>query len=115
LGVVATLVLLLRARAYANGSQAIALLTTGTISAGGILIGWMWAQSPFVRLLWMFGILVLVAAGALVTGVVFPNQRFSPPLRRTVEIIEAVCIATVLPLALGVMDLYTTLRHLNFK
>jgi type VII secretion integral membrane protein EccD len=115
LGVVATLVLLLRARAYANGSQAIALLTTGMISAGGILLGWMWTQSPFARLLWVFGILLLVGAGALVTGVVFPNQRFSPPLRRTVEIIEAVCIATVLPLALGVMDLYTTLRHVNFK
>jgi type VII secretion integral membrane protein EccD len=115
LGVVATMVLLLRARAYANGSQAIALLTTGMISAGGILLGWMWTQSPFARLLWVFGILLLVGAGALVTGVVFPNQRFSPPLRRTVEIIEAVCIATVLPLALGVMDLYTTLRHVNFK
>jgi hypothetical protein len=32
-----------------------------------------------------------------------------------VEIIEAICIASVLPLALGVMDLYTTLRHLNLK
>ena len=115
LGVVATLVLLLRARAYANGSQAVALLTTGMLSGAGILLGWMTTQSPLGRLLWVFGVLVLIAAGALVTGVVFPNQRFSPPLRRTVEIIEAICIATVLPLALGVMDLYTTLRHVNFK
>jgi type VII secretion integral membrane protein EccD len=115
MGVVATLVLLLRARAYANGSQAVALLTTGMLSGAGILFGWMTTQSPLGRLLWVFGVLVLIAAGALVTGVVFPNQRFSPPLRRTVEIIEAICIATVLPLALGVMDLYTTLRHVNFK
>ncbi|WP_091293673.1 type VII secretion integral membrane protein EccD [Amycolatopsis xylanica] len=115
LGVVATLVLLLRARSYANGSQAIALLTTGMISGAGILFGWMWAQSPMGRLLWVFGVLVIVAAGSLVVGVVFPNQRFSPPMRRTVEIIEAICIATVVPLALGVMDLYATLRHINFK
>ena len=115
MGVVATLVLLLRARAYANGSQAVALLTTGMLSGTGILLGWLTTQSPLGRVLWVFGVLVLIAAGALVTGVVFPNQRFSPPLRRTVEIIEAICIATVLPLALGVMDLYSTLRHINFK
>ncbi|GAA4540387.1 type VII secretion integral membrane protein EccD [Amycolatopsis samaneae] len=115
LGVVASLVLLLRARAYANGSQAIALLTTGMVSAAGILLGWIWTATPQSRVLYIFGALILVAAGSLVVGVIFPNQRFSPPLRRTVEIIEAICIATVLPLALGVMDLYTTLRHLNFK
>ncbi|MEV6910926.1 type VII secretion integral membrane protein EccD [Amycolatopsis sp. NPDC051071] len=115
LGVVATLVLLLRARAYANGAQAIALLTTGMVSGTGILLGWMWSASPLNRVLFVFGALLLIGAGALVVGVIFPNQRFSPPLRRTVEIFEAVFIATVLPLALGVMDLYTTLRHLNFK
>jgi type VII secretion integral membrane protein EccD len=115
LGVVATLVLLLRARSYANGSQAIALLTTGIASGAGIMIGWLGVQTATGRLLWVFGTLVLIAVAALVVGVIFPNQRFSPPLRRTVEIIEAICIATVLPLALAVMDLYSTLRHLNLK
>ncbi|WP_215549890.1 type VII secretion integral membrane protein EccD [Amycolatopsis sp. CA-230715] len=113
MGVVATLVLLLRGRAYANGSQAIALLATGMLAAAGIMVNWLFTQDTFGRLLWVFGSLVLIAAAALVVGVVFPNQRFSPPLRRTVEIIEAVCIATVLPLALAVMDLYSTLRHIN--
>jgi hypothetical protein len=85
------------------------------VSATGIAIGWLTTSSPQNRLLIVFGVLILLAAGSLVVGVIFPNQRFSPPLRRTVEIIEALCIASVLPLALGVMDLYTTLRHLNFK
>ncbi|MER6758770.1 type VII secretion integral membrane protein EccD [Amycolatopsis sp. NPDC000746] len=116
LGVVATLVLLLRARAYANGAQAIALLTTGMVAAAGILLGWLFfSATAEQRLLYVFGALILIAAAALVVGVVFPDQRFSPPLRRTVEIIEAICIAVVLPLALGVMDLYSTLRHLNLK
>ena len=61
----------------------------------------------------MFGALILIGAGALVLGVIFPEQRFSPPLRRTVEIIEAICIAVLLPLALAVMNLYGTLRHAN--
>ncbi|WP_020668392.1 type VII secretion integral membrane protein EccD [Amycolatopsis nigrescens] len=115
MGVVATLVLLLRARSYANGSQAIALLTTGMVSAGGILLAWLGVEDAFGRLLWVFSALILIAAGSLVVGVIFPNQRFSPPMRRTVEIIEAICIATVLPLALAVMDLYSTLRHISFK
>ncbi|SFQ62648.1 type VII secretion integral membrane protein EccD [Amycolatopsis arida] len=113
--VVATLALLLRARTYANGSQAVALLTTGMVSAGGILLGWLFSEDPFGRVMWVFGALVLVAAAALVVGVIFPNQRFSPPMRRSVEIIEAICIATVLPLALAVMDLYSTLRHLDTR
>ena len=111
---VATMVLLLRARSYANGSQAVALLTTGMVSGAGILIGWLGTQTPTGRLLWVFAALVLIGAGALVIGVVFPNQRFSPPMRRTVEIFEAICIATVLPLALAVMGLYGTLRHISF-
>lgn len=109
----ATLVLLLRARTYANGSQAIALLATGMLSAAGILIGWMMVSDTVDRLLWVFGALVLIAAAALVFGVIFPEQRFSPPLRRTVEIIEAICIALLLPLALAVMNLYGVLRHAN--
>ncbi|GAB3486494.1 type VII secretion integral membrane protein EccD [Amycolatopsis cihanbeyliensis] len=112
-GVVATLALLLRARTYANGSQAVALLTTGMVSAGGILIGWLWTEDTFGRLLWVFGSLILLAAAALVLGVIFPNQRFSPPMRRTVEIIEAICVATVLPLALAVMDLYSAMRGIE--
>jgi hypothetical protein len=63
----------------------------------------------------VFGALLLVAAAALVLGVIFPGQKFSPPLRRGVDVFEAICIAAVLPLALAVMDLYSTLRHLNFK
>ncbi|SDD47719.1 type VII secretion integral membrane protein EccD [Actinokineospora iranica] len=114
LGVVATLVLLLRARTYANGSQAIALLSTGMVAAAGILIGWLTSADTFSRLLWVFGALVLIGAGALVLGVIFPEQRFSPPLRRSVEVFEAICIAIVLPLALAVMDLYATLRHVTF-
>jgi type VII secretion integral membrane protein EccD len=109
----ATLVLLLRARTYANGSQAIALLATGMFSAAGVMIGWLITSDTFGRLLWVFGSLVLIAAASLVFGVIFPEQRFSPPLRRTVEIIEAICIAVMLPLALAVMNLYGVLRNVN--
>ncbi|MEV4317578.1 type VII secretion integral membrane protein EccD [Actinocrispum sp. NPDC049592] len=115
LAVLVTLVLLLRGRTYANGSQAVALLATGMLSGGGVLIGWLVSTTASNRLLFVFGALVLIGALALVLGVVFPEQKFSPPLRRSVEVVEAICIASVLPVALAVMDLYATLRHLNFK
>ncbi|ETA66384.1 type VII secretion integral membrane protein EccD [Haloechinothrix halophila] len=113
LAVAATLALLLRARTYANGSQAIALLTMGVLASAGIMIGWTMTADWSTRLIWIFTILIVMAAGALVVGVIFPHQRFSPPLRRTVEIIEAICIAVVLPLALGVLGLYSELRSVG--
>ncbi|MBA8931506.1 type VII secretion integral membrane protein EccD [Kutzneria viridogrisea] len=112
--VVVTLVMLLRSRTYANGSQAVALLTSGIVSSAGVLIGWLVNSDPVGRLLWVFGTLALLGAAALVLGAVFPKQKFSPVLRRSVDIFEAICIAAVVPLALAVMDLYNTLRHLNF-
>jgi type VII secretion integral membrane protein EccD len=111
--VVVTLVMLLRSRTYANGSQAVALLASGIVAGGGVLAGWIALSDPFGRLLWVFGTLVLVGAAALVLGVAFPNRKFSPVLRRSVDVFEAVCIVAVVPLALAVMDLYSTLRHLN--
>jgi type VII secretion integral membrane protein EccD len=109
--IVVTLVLLLRGRAYANGAQAVALLSCGMLAGAGVLIGWLAASSPLGRLLFVFGALVVLGAAALVLGVIFPNQKFSPVLRRTVDVVEAVLIAAVLPLALAVMDLYVVMRQ----
>lgn len=114
LAAVATAVLLLRGRSYANGSQAIALLTTGMLSAAGLLIGWMYRADAFDRNLWVFAVLIIVAVGALVLGVVVPSQKFSPVLRRSVDLFEAVLIAAVLPLALAVMHLYSVVRTVHF-
>jgi type VII secretion integral membrane protein EccD len=114
LGVVVTAVLLLRARTYANGSQAIALLVTGMFAGLGLVVGWLQVADPLARMLWVFAALIVLGAGALVCGVVLPERRFSPVLRRTVEIFEAVLIAAVLPLALAVMDLYSVVRGVTF-
>jgi type VII secretion integral membrane protein EccD len=109
--IVVTLVLLLRGRAYANGAQAVALLSCGMLAGAGVLIGWLASSSPLDRLLFVFGALIVLGAAALVLGVIFPNQKFSPVLRRTVDVAEAVLIAAVLPLALAVMDLYVVMRQ----
>ena len=112
LGTVVAAVLLLRARSYANGSQAIALLISGMVTAAGLLIAWMASAEHFAWLLLVFCSLLGLAALALVLGVIFPRRRFSPVMRRSVDVTEAILIASVLPLALGVMDLYNTFRAL---
>lgn len=110
--VVVVAVLMLRARTYANGMQAGALLAAGLAAGGGLVIGWMLQASDATRLVWVFAAALLLAGLALVLGVVFPRRRFSPPLKRAVEVVEALLIASVLPLALGVMGLYATMRGL---
>jgi type VII secretion integral membrane protein EccD len=109
--VVAT-VLLLRARSYANGSQAAALMISGMVTIAGLLTGLLATAGQPASLLVGFAGLLGLAALALFLGVVVPHRRFSPVLRRSVDVIEAVLIASVLPLALGVLDLYNTFRAL---
>ncbi len=114
--VVIAAVLLLRGRNYANGSQAMALLLNGLLAAAGVTVGLLVqvAQSPTV-VAWSFPPMLLLGVLALVFGVVFPRRRFSPVQRRTVDLLEAVLIAAVLPLALAVMDVYMMIRDLNLN
>jgi hypothetical protein len=82
------------------------------VAAVGLALLLILVASPFVLLVFVFGGLIGGAALAVVLGVVFPTRHFSPPLRRSVDIAEAILIASVLPLALAVMDLYRAFRQL---
>jgi type VII secretion integral membrane protein EccD len=112
-GACVALVLLLRGRTYANGSQAMALLGTGILTAAGLLVGWLLEADATQRLLWVFGALVVVAVVTLLVGIVFPERRFSPVLRRSVDVIESLLIVAVVPLALAVLNLYSALRQVH--
>jgi ESX secretion system protein EccD len=112
LAAVVAAVLLLRARSYANGRQAITLLVSGMVAIAGLMAGLLaLARQPGLLLIGFGGLLVL-AMFALFAGVVLPQRRFSPVLRQSVDVTEAILIAAVLPLALGVLDLYQTFRAL---
>ncbi|MDR7302507.1 type VII secretion integral membrane protein EccD [Haloactinomyces albus] len=117
LAVVVSAVLLLRGRNYANGSQALALLLNGLLAALGVTTGLLlpMTTTPLDKLTWVFWPLLLLGGASIMFGVVFPHRRFSPVQRRSVDILEAILIALVLPLALGVMDVYMTIRDLNIS
>lgn len=88
-------VLMLRARTYANGVQAVALLLAGMGTAAGLLVGWIRQADAHTLTLWVFTSCGVLALLCLVLGVVFPQRRFSPVLRRSVELVEALLIAAV--------------------
>lgn len=111
-GPIVAAVLLLRARSYGNSWQTISLLVAGAGAAGGTLGVWMAQASETWLLIVGCGGSAVLAGLALVLGVAMPGQRFSPPMRRFVDIVEAVLIASVLPVALAVMDVYDTMREL---
>ncbi|RRO12933.1 type VII secretion integral membrane protein EccD [Saccharopolyspora rhizosphaerae] len=114
--IVVAAVLLLRGRNYANGSQALALLFSGLLASAGIAVGLLVqvADNPLYMAA-VFPPLLILGGLAVIFGVVFPNRRFSPVQRRMVDILEAVLIALVLPLALAAMDLYMAIRDLNLN
>jgi hypothetical protein len=82
------------------------------VAVAGMLGGLLVTAGQAGSLLAAFGLLLVLATLALVAGVALPRRRFSPVLRRSVDVVEAVLIAAVLPLALGVMDLYNIFRSL---
>ncbi|MGH3772813.1 MAG: type VII secretion integral membrane protein EccD [Pseudonocardiaceae bacterium] len=110
LGAVVAAVLLLRARSYPNGNQAIALLASGMAAVAGMMAELLVTPHEPNLLLAGFGGLLALATLALMTGVALPHHRFSPVLRRSVDVAEAALIASVLPLALGVLDLYHAVK-----
>ncbi len=112
LAAVVAAVLLLRARSYANGSQAIALLVSGMATVAGMMAGLLATGDQATLLLVGFGGLLALATFSLIAGLILPRRRFSPVARRSVDVMEAVLIAAVLPLALGVLDLYNAFRAL---
>lgn len=110
LAAVVAAVLLLRARSYPNGNQAIALMLSGMVTVTGLMIRLLVTAHDPGSLLAGFGGLLALSTLALVTGVALPRRRFSPVLRRAVDVAEAALIASVLPLALGVMQLYQAVK-----
>jgi len=76
-------VLLLRGRTYANGAQAVALLLTGMLTAGGLLAGWLVEATALTGWCWCSARSSWWAPARCDRHRV-PEQRFSPVLRRSV-------------------------------
>ena len=60
----------------------------------------------------LFAAAVVFAAGSVLISVVLPRVRVSPVMMRFVDFVESFVLIAILPLAAGVMNLYSFMRHL---
>ncbi len=109
LAVVCAAVLMFRGRTYASAEQATTLIAGGAAVLVALLIG---AAVSLDQPIVVFALAIALAVIALTLGIVAPNQTFSPPLRRSVELLEYGCVAAVIPLVCWVASLYSLMRGL---
>lgn len=102
--------LALRGRSYADLAQSALLIGGGAALALVIAVVVCVAEPQLT--VYGAAALIVLAASALVVGVVAPALDFSPVLQRTAEVCEYLAIAAIAPLAFWVMGLYTLMRQL---
>ncbi|ETD30819.1 type VII secretion integral membrane protein EccD, partial [Williamsia sp. D3] len=103
-------VLCLRGRSHADLAQAAVLIAAGAVGFAAV-VGEV-ALGPGDHVVVAAGAAAAVSVAALLCGVVAPRSSFSPVVRRTVEIIEYLLIATIVPLMFWIMNLYAAVRDL---
>ncbi|MFE3542322.1 type VII secretion integral membrane protein EccD [Nocardia sp. NPDC059177] len=110
LAAVTAIVLCLRGRSYADLVQAATLITAGTLIVLALFTGLGLGHDSFE---FAAVALLLVTAGAVIAfGVVGPHLEVTPVTRRMIEIFEYLLIITMIPLALWIMDVYSTARNI---
>jgi type VII secretion integral membrane protein EccD len=110
LALVIGIVLLFRGRTYANAEDAVTLFGGGAVVLIALLVGTGMVNDKYA--LGVFAVGVLVGMIALAVGVVAPHHSATPPVRRTIELLEYGFVAAVLPLVCWVANLYSTMRGL---
>lgn len=114
-GVAMIAALLLRLRSTPGRVLRIGMLVAGSLAGGGGLVLWAMrataADSEATTVL--AAVVGLALAGvATIAAAVGPRRRTSPLSGRSLDLLEGAMLITVLPLALGAINLYSTIRHL---
>ncbi len=109
LALVCAAVLMFRSRTYAGAEQAVILIVGGAAILLVMLVGMAFAVDLPLA---VFGAALVMLIGALILGIIVPNQSATPPMRRAAELIEYGFVAAVLPLVFWVTELYSLVRGL---
>ncbi len=108
---VIAVVLLLRARAHPEPRRKGTLLAAGTITVGTTFV--IAAVTTPQYALWIAAATVVPATTALHLGFVAPAVTTSPVAGRSVELLEYLAFAAIVPLACWVCDFYGAVRGLH--
>ena len=108
-GAVVVTALLLRVRSVSSRLARLGLIVAGLLAAALGLAGAVLA-APEQAVVIAGTVLVLTGIAVLLT-VFVPRRQLSPMTGRSIDIAENIVLVSVLPLALGAVDLYATVRH----
>ena len=106
-------VTLLRARPYLNREHRLPALISGTVSLVAVGIGAFVVAGPLLRLVAILGGALVIAAISIGYGIFGAGGRASPVAGRALDIIEALLIVMIVPLAAWVCGLYSWIRAIH--
>ncbi|SOD72414.1 type VII secretion integral membrane protein EccD [Jatrophihabitans sp. GAS493] len=111
LGGVCLAALALRSRSVAGLVPRVALqgIPLAALAAAGALAV---LTDPGNATPWLFAAGLGLTVVAIFISVVVPRVRLAPSTMRSVDFLESLVLISILPLAIGVMGLYSTMRHL---
>lgn len=113
LAAVLGVICLLRARLFTGRGQRAVLLVAGAVSLLADAVAATLDAHGLTRVL-AFAVpgvvLAIVLFGAAVT---LPGRRYAPPMSRAADVIEALLVLSVVPLALAVMGVYGAIRLIH--
>lgn len=105
--------LLLRSRMYPARAQRIVLLVGALLGGTAVVVGLAVAAGPSVLLAVLVVGLAVGAGVALLIALLPPHKRRSPYWGRVLDIFEILVLLSIIPLALGVVELYQYVRGLS--
>jgi hypothetical protein len=108
---VASAALLLRARLFVTIRQRLPLIAAGIAGFGLLATGILVTRAGVVALAGTFAVAV-VAVLVAVAGARYAERPPSPYLGRAADVLDALCVVSVLPIACAVLGLYGLARTL---
>lgn len=112
IGMAAVLALALfsRARLFRRAGQVGTLFWGGGLTAAVVLIGASTHVSATAHSTWYFGVVLLTGLIMLAVGMALPERTLTPRWARTVDLLDGLLLASVIPVVLGVMQVYGTMQ-----
>jgi len=107
------LVLISRSRLLRRTPQVTALIGGGVLAEALVLVGATRHVSATAQQTWYFAVVLAVALILLLVGFALPGRTLSPRWARTVDLLDALLLASVIPVLLGVLDIYNTVQSVG--
>jgi type VII secretion integral membrane protein EccD len=107
------LVLISRARLLRRTPQVTALIGGGVIAEAFVLVGADRHLSASAQQTWYFAVVLAAALLLLLVGFSLPGRTLSPRWARTVDLLDALLLASVIPVLLGVLAVYNTVQSVG--